>query len=174
MVSKKGGAKPAAKIGAKVAQPNSGVGTTGVELRYHTTAEYKLLTQAQRDEVSEYSRNKNPNWKGKVKGKGKGKGKGSPSTKRGRNKGSPPSEKNIKTMISSALAELVKDSSQTEAFAETLKTFVSSYVSTQSGTATIGAAAGLLAEEKQHTSAVVAVGKLQAILDISKKVKFSK
>ena len=111
MVSNKGAAKPAAKIGAAVAQPNSGVGTTGVELRYHTPAEYKLLTQVQRDEVSEYNRTKNPNWKGKGKVKGKGKGKGSPSTKCGRNEGSPPSEKNIKTMISSALAELVKYSS---------------------------------------------------------------
>ena len=72
-VSKKGGAKPAAKIGAAVAQRNSGVGTTGVEIRYHTPTEYKLLTQVQSDEVSEYNRTKNPNWKGKGKGKGKGK-----------------------------------------------------------------------------------------------------
>ena len=145
-----------------------------MELRYHTPVKYKLLTQAQRDEVSEYNRNKNPNWKGKGKGKGRGKGKGSPSTKRGRNEGSPPSEKKIKTRISSALAELVKDSSQTEAFAETLKTFVSSYVGTQPGTATVGTAVGLSAAEKQHASAVVAAGKLQAILDISKKLKFNK
>ena len=60
MVSTKGGAKPAAKIGAALAQQNSVVGTTGVELRYHT--------QAQRGEVSEYKRTKNPNWKGKSKG----------------------------------------------------------------------------------------------------------
>ena len=39
MVSKKGGDKPTAKIGAAVDQPNSGVGTTGVELRYHTPFE---------------------------------------------------------------------------------------------------------------------------------------
>ena len=77
-------------------------------------------------------------------------------------------------MISSDLAELVKDSSQTEAFAETLKTFVSSYVGTQPGTATVGVAVGLLAAGKQHASAVVAAGKLQAILDISKRVDFSK
>ena len=108
------------------------------------------------------------------KGKGKGKGKGSPSTKRGRNEDSPPSEKKIKTMISSALAELAKDSPQTEAFADTLKTFVSSYVGTQPGTATVGAAVGSSASEKKHASAVVAAGKLQAILDRSKKVKFSK
>ena len=44
MVFKKGGAKPAENIGESVAQPNSGVGTTGVELRYHTPVEYKLLT----------------------------------------------------------------------------------------------------------------------------------
>ena len=148
MVSKKGGDKPAANIGTAVAQPNSEVGTTGVELRYHTPAEYKLLTQVQRDEVSEYNRTKNPNWKGKGKGKVKGIGKGSPSTKRGRNEGSPPSEKKIKTMISSALAELVKYRSQTEAFAETLKTFVSSYVGTQPGTATVGAAMGSSTAEK--------------------------
>ena len=48
-------------------------------------------------------------------------------------------------MISSALAELAKDGSPTEAFAETLKTFVSSYVGTQPGTATVGAAVGLSA-----------------------------
>ena len=77
-------------------------------------------------------------------------------------------------MISSDLAKLVKDSSQTEAFAETLKTFVSSYVGTQPGTATVGAAVGLSEAEKQHASAVVAAGKIQAILDRSKKVKFSK
>ena len=124
-------------------QPNSGVDTTGVELRYHTPVEYKLLTQVQRDEVSKYNIKKNTNWKGKGKGKGECKGKGSQSTKRGRNEGSPPSEKNIKTMISSALAELVKDSSQTEAFDETLKTFASSYVGTNPGTVTVGAAAGL-------------------------------
>ena len=80
MISTKGGSKPAVKIGEALAQQNSGVGTTGVELRYHTPVEYKLLTQAQRGEVSEYNRNKNPNWKGKVKGKVKDKGKGSPST----------------------------------------------------------------------------------------------
>ena len=73
-----------------------------------------------------------------------------------------------------SLAELAKDSSQTEAFADTLKTFVSSYVGTQPGTATIGAAVGSSAAEKQHASAVVAAGKLQATLDRSKKVKFSK
>ena len=82
--------------------------------------------------------------------------------------------KKIKTMISSALAELVKDNSQTEAFAETLKKFVSSYVGKQPVTATVGAAAGLSAAEKQHDGAVVADGKLQAILDRSKKAKFSK
>ena len=120
--------------------------------------------------MSEYNRNKNPHWKGK----GKGKGKGSPSTKRGRNEGSPPSEKKIKTMISSALAELAKYSYQKEAFAETLNKFVSSYVGTQHGTANVGEAVGSSAAEKQHTSAVVAAGKLQAILDRSKKVKFSK
>ena len=120
--------------------------------------------------MSEYNRNKNPNWKGK----GKGKGKGIPYTMRGRNEGIPPSEKNIKTMISSALAELAKDGSQTEAFAETLKIFVSSYVGTQPGTASVGAVVGLSAAEKQHASAVVAAGKLQAIMDRSKKVKFSK
>ena len=77
-------------------------------------------------------------------------------------------------MISSALAELAKDSSQTEAFAETLKTFFSSYVGMQPGTATVGAAVGSSAAEKQHASAVVVAGKIQAILDRSKKVKFSK
>ena len=112
--------------------------------------------------------------KGKGKGKNKGKGNGSPSTKRGRKEGSPPSEKKIKTMISSALAELAKDIPQTEAFAETLRTFVSSYVGTQPGTATVGASVGLSEAEKKHASAVVAAGKLQAILDRSKKVKFSK
>ena len=77
-------------------------------------------------------------------------------------------------MISSAIAYLTKDSSQTEAFDETLKKFVSSYVSTQPGTATVGAAVGLSPAEKQHASAVIAAGKLQAIMDRSKKVKFSK
>ena len=51
---------------------------------------------------------------------------------------------------------------------------MSSYVGTQYGAANVGAAAGLSAAEKQHASAVVAAGKLQAILDRSKKVKFSK
>ena len=77
-------------------------------------------------------------------------------------------------MISSALAELVKDSSQTEAFAETLKKYLSSYVCTHPGTATVGAAVGSSVAEKQHASAVVSAGKLQAIPDRSKKVKFSK
>ena len=70
--------------------------------------------------------------------------------------------------------ELSFTSSQTETFAETLKTFVSSYVGTQPGTAIVGAAVVSSAAEKYHASAVVAAGKLQAILDRSKKVKFSK
>ena len=51
---------------------------------------------------------------------------------------------------------------------------MSSYVGTQPGTATVGAAEVLSEAEKQHASAVVAAGKLQAIIDRSKKVKFSK
>ena len=61
-----------------------------------------------------------------------------------------------------------------EAFADTQKIFVSSYVGTQPGTATVGVAVGSSAAEKQHASAVVAAGKLQAIMGGSKKVKFSK
>ena len=97
----KGGGKPTAKIGAAGAKLSSGVGSTGVELRYYKSAEFMVLTPQQRVEVSEYKATKDG---GKWKGNGKGKGK--PLDKKlSQNDGGLPSEKNIKSMISEAFAD---------------------------------------------------------------------
>lgn len=42
------------EIGATASGPKAGIGKTGVHLRYHTSAEYKDLTTAQKDELREW------------------------------------------------------------------------------------------------------------------------
>ena len=72
----------------------SGIGKTGVELRYHTYAEYTKLSTEQKKELSE--------WRGK-NGTSDGKGKsGKQSAKKTTN--SEPSKKKIKKMISEVLS----------------------------------------------------------------------
>ena len=72
ITTKKGGDKPPVKIGAARAKLNSGVGYTGVELRYYKSAEFMVLMLEQWLEVSEYNATKNGvKWKGKSKGKAK-------------------------------------------------------------------------------------------------------
>ena len=72
ITTKKGGSKSTANIGAAGDKLNSGVGSTGVELRYYKSAEFMALTPEQRAEVAEYNSNKDG---GKWKAKGKGKAK---------------------------------------------------------------------------------------------------
>ena len=105
---KKGGGKPTEKVGAAGAKLSSGVGSTGVELHYYKNAEFMALTPEQRAEVSEYNATKDG---GKWKGNGKGKGK--PLDKKlSQNDGGLPSEKKIKSMISTSFAEQTNDTSR--------------------------------------------------------------
>ena len=134
------------------AKLNSGVSSTGIELRYYMSAEFTELTSKQRAEVSEYNATK---YGGKWKGKGKGKGK--PFDKnRSQNDGGSPSEKKIKSMISAAFADQTNDNSKTTAIAKTLKTLVTPFTRKNPGNATVGAAAAE-EEDTQHKTQLLSL-----------------
>ena len=125
------------------------------------------LTPEQRVEVSEYNATKDGG-----KWKDKGKGKGTPFDKnRSRNDGGSPSEKEIKSMISSAFADQTNDTSKTTVIAKTLKTLVASFTCKNPGNANVGAASAE-EEDAQHKNAMIAAGSLQYIMRGTKKVKF--
>ena len=155
-------------IGEAGAKFSSGVGSTGVEIRYYKGADFMELTPEQRAEVYEYKSTKDG---GKWKGKGKGKGKCRPfDKKRSQNDGGSPSEKKIKSTISSAHADKSNDSSKTTEIAETLKTLVASFACNNPGKANVGAAAAE-EEDAQHKIAMIAAGSLQSIMGGTNKVK---
>ena len=53
IATKKGGGKPPENIGAAGTKLNSGVGSTGVEIRFYNSADFMELTPKQRAEFSE-------------------------------------------------------------------------------------------------------------------------
>ena len=167
ITTKKGGGKPPANIGAAGAKLNSGVGSTGVEIRYYKSTDFMALTPEQRAEVSEYNSTQDGGkWKGKDKEKSKPFDK-----KRSQNDGSSPSEKKIKSMISAAFADQTNDTSKNTVVAKTLKALVASFTRKTPGNATAGAATAE-EEDAQNKNSMIAAGSLQSIMGGTKKVNF--
>jgi hypothetical protein len=83
-------------------QPKSGLGRTGVSLRFHTKEEYNALSQDQKDELREHRNQREQDGKGRNLAKSKGKNK-----PRSPNK-SPNDKKRLKTMISEAVAKQIE------------------------------------------------------------------
>ena len=146
---------------------NSGVGSTGVELRYYKSVKFMSLAPEQTAEVSEYNATKDG---GKWKDKGKGKSKPF-DKKHSRNDGGSPSEKKIKSMISAAFADQTNENSKTTAIAKTLKTLLASFTCKTPDNTTAGAAA-VEEEDEKHKKSMIAAVSLPSIMGGTKKVKF--
>ena len=159
---------PERKVGFNVAtvlaaDAKTGIGKTGVELRYHTKKELWALPEEQRREVADYNATKEG---GKFKGMGlKNFNK---NKKRGTSGDSQiTSEKKLKSWVSSSVAKAMKTqgTGKTDAKEKLAKSLVSliSSITGSKGGATIGSASTDGVTDAIMKQDKVAAGQLQAI-----------
>ena len=128
------GKRPAAEIsdasGSELrVQPKTGIGRTGVSLRFHTKDDYNELNPDQKEELREH-RNKREH-EGKGRNLTKGKGKTSPKKQTN-------DHKRLKTMISEAVAKQIESSatkkSQHDETADEMRSYIMSVMKSASET----------------------------------------
>ena len=164
-VAKKG---PERKVGFDAAtilaaDAKTGIGKTGVELRYHTKKEFWALPEEHRREVADYNATKEG---------GKFKGMGLKNFNKNKKQGTSgdsqiTSEKKLKSWVSSSVAKAMKtqETPKTDAKEKLAKSLVSliSSINESKGGATIGSASTDGVTDAIMEQAKVAAGQLQEI-----------
>ena len=110
----------------------SGIGSTGVALRFHTQAEYAKLTAAQKSELHEYRTKQEAEGKGRKLSKSTKSGSKSKSEKSDKD-----SDKKLQKMISAAITKQITESKTAEDNAaeeeQALRSYVVSVIQSETG-----------------------------------------